>query len=834
MRRMPGRNLKARCGTALLTALALTFPLRGQSDSTPPGRLEGSVFTAEAGGGRAFVPGARVHLHPLPAVSAGREVVTDALGRFVFPEVAPGRYSLSADFSGLRSDAVEIAVKSGKTAEVEIELKLPAVKESVTVSAQTEAVDVTQTVSAGVLRESEITNAPNVNERFETLLPLLPGVVRGPDGLINLKGGRASQGGMLLNSANVTDPVTGNTGVNLPIDVVSTVQVFSNPYDPEYGKLSGAVATVDTRVSDFDKFRFRIQNFMPRFRKRDGTIMGIESSTPRLLITGPLKQGRLALTQSFEYRYVRTPVETLPPLQRDTGLESFDSYTQVDLNLSERQSASFTLAFYPQKLAYYGLNSFTPQPATPDLRQRGYFTSFSHRFASTSGALLASQVSFKKFDFDVKAHSDESYQLWVETTTGGFFNRQNRDSGRIEWQEIYTPLAAGLGRHQLKIGFNFVRNAYDGSQDFRTVEVLRLAGRVAERIDFAPARAVAVRQREYTGFLLDKWTVHPRATLDLGLRFDRDSISGGGHLAPRVGLAFTPFRNNRTVVRGGAGLFYDKIPLNLATFLQLPQRTVTRYSADSAAVSTVTYRHDLGAPLDNPRALAWNIEVLQEVRPELLLRVGYSQRNTVHDYFVEPRPPVPGADTGTLLLSNAGRNRYREFEVTVRYRFRSHVVSGSYVRSSAIGDLNDFNQFFGNLPNPLIRPNERSLLPFDAPHRVLLWGEFKAPWKLTFAPVLDVHTGFPLSVVDEERDFVGSRNRAGRFPTFSSMDLQVTKEVRLPVRGRKYKAHAGFKVFNLFNHYNPRDFQSNLASVRHGTFLNSVDRLLRGKFVLEF
>jgi len=66
------------------------------------------------------------------------------------------------------------------------------------------------------------------------------------------------------------------------------------------------------------------------------------------------------------------------------------------------------------------------------------------------------------------------------------------------------------------------------------------------------------------------------------------------------------------------------------------------------------------------------------------------------------------------------------------------------------------------------------------------------------------------------------------------MDLQVTKEVRLPVRGRKYKAHAGFKVFNLFNHYNPRDFQSNLASVRHGTFLNSVDRLLRGKFVLEF
>jgi outer membrane receptor protein involved in Fe transport len=348
------------------------------------------------------------------------------------------------------------------------------------------------------------------------------------------------------------------------------VQVVANPYDPEYGKLSGAVATVDTRVSDFDKFRFRIQNFMPRFRKRDGTIMGIESSTPRLVITGPLKRGRLALTQSFEYRYVRTPVETLPPLHRDTRLESFDSYTQVDLNLSERQSASSTLAFYPHKSRYYGLN-------TRSHRSQRHRTSgkeaISRLFPTARLDVRRAtcvQVSFKKFDFTSKP------TVMIVPTVGGdhdggFFNRQNRDSGRIEWQEIYTPLAAaGLGRHQLKIGFNFVRNAYDGSQDFRTVEVLRLSGRVAERIDFAPARAVAVRQREYTGFLLDKWTVHPRATLDLGLRFDRDSISGGGgHLAPRVGLAFTPFRNNRTVSVEGR-LFYDKIPLTWASSVDTP------------------------------------------------------------------------------------------------------------------------------------------------------------------------------------------------------------------------------------------------------------------------
>ncbi|MGA9244842.1 MAG: hypothetical protein WBW03_23030, partial [Silvibacterium sp.] len=45
------------------------------------------------------------------------------------------------------------------------------------------------------------THPPNVNEHFETLLPLVPGVVRGPDERINLKGASNNQSGALLNSA---------------------------------------------------------------------------------------------------------------------------------------------------------------------------------------------------------------------------------------------------------------------------------------------------------------------------------------------------------------------------------------------------------------------------------------------------------------------------------------------------------------------------------------------------------------------------------------------------------------------------------------------------------
>ncbi len=816
----------------VMLALSLVFSLRGQTLPSRTGSLRGTVFTAEATQERTFVPGVRLRIQSTGAGIAAIYVSTDEIGRFSVVELAPGPYRITVEFAGLGADPLDIVVSPDKVTEVEIELKLASLKEAITVSAQAEAIDVAETASKAVLQQSTLASAPNINERFESLLPLLPGVVRGPDGLINMKGARQSQGGMLLNSANVTDPVNGSLCINLPIVVVSCAQVVANPYDPEYGKLAGAVATVDTRMSDFDKFRFRIQNFMPRMRKRDGTIVGIESSTPRMTVTGPLIRGRVALTQSLEYRYVRTPVETLPPLERDTEVESFDSYTQLDLSLTERQNASITLSFYPQKLNYLGLNTFTPQPATPDLRQRGNFLSFAHRLVSHSGALLASQISFKGFDSNLKPHSHELYRLGVETVTGGFFNRQDRDTDRIEWQETFTPRAfTGWGRHQPKVGFDFVRNAYDGRQTFRPVEVVRASGDLAERIDYTPGTTASIRQREYTGFALDKWTLHPRVTLEAGLRLDRDSVSDEGHVAPRLGFAIAPFGGLQTVIRGGAGYFYDRINLNVPMFLLLPERTVTRYLPEGSVFGTLAYKHRLAGPLDNPRSTAWNVEVQQEVLPDLVVRAGYSQRNTVRDFFLEP---MQEGDTGILLLSNTGRNRYREFQVTARYQIRRHVLNGSYVHSSAIGDLNDFNQFFGNTPNAIIRANERGPLPFDAPHRFLFWGQFEAPWKITLAPVFDIHTGFPYSVVDEERDFIGARNQAGRFPRFVSADLQATKEISIPVGKKTYKAHVGCRIFNLLNHYNPRDLQNNTASARYGAFLNSVDRMVRGKFVLEF
>lgn len=186
-----------------------------------------------------------------------------------------------------------------------------------------------------------------------------------------------------------------------------------------------------------------------------------------------------------------------------------------------------------------------------------------------------------------------------------------------------------------------------------------------------------------------------------------------------------------------------------------------------------------------------------------------------------------------LDLSNRGSDSYREFQVAARYQIARHVLNASYVRSRAFGDLNDFNQFFGNLAQPVVQPDARGRLPFDAPNRFLFWGTFAAPLKLTLVPVYDLHTGFPYSVENEFREYVGPRD-AARFPRFSSFDLQVTRPVTLHLGEKRLHARVGAGIFNLFNHFDPRDVQNNLASARFGEFFNTSWREYRGKFVMEF
>jgi hypothetical protein len=302
------------------------------------------------------------------------------------------------------------------------------------------------------------------------------------------------------------------------------------------------------------------------------------------------------------------------------------------------------------------------------------------------------------------------------------------------------------------------------------------------------------------------------------------------------------------VVRGGVGLFYDKVPLNIRSFGLYPSRTVTRYAVDG--VTVIDSHHFVNVLVDTPpiepldfrqRAggeagfvpenLKWNVQLDQIVTRWLDLRANLTGSRTNHIYIVNPELDFRGRSG--IVLRSAGQATYRAWELTARIRLPGKdQFFVSYVRSRARGDLNDFNSYFGDFGAPVIRQNQYSNLSFDVPNRLLAWGTINLPRRITIAPIFEMRTGFPYSVRDAEQNFVGARNSdQTRFPRFLSLDAEIAKELQVT---KKYGVRLSLRVFNATDHFNPRDVRMNTADPRFGEFFAPYHRFFSGGFDIIF
>jgi hypothetical protein len=796
-----------------LLAAPLSASARQDVPASTTGRVVATITTLE---GTVHMPGVQVELRSAEGRTVVARTTTDGAGQVAFPEVRPGRYVISVSRPGFVSrDSTVFTVSAGQTAQILLDTRLTFVPPDVEVRATTpSATNSVQPVSmSDMLSGTLFETAPLEGDDFRSLLPLLPGVVRDANGRLRIRGGQPTQGALQVSSASLIDPSTGDFDVDLPAQSVESVEVLANPFAAEYGRFSTSITQIRTR-SGTNEWDISTGNLVPRFR---GLFRGVRGFEPRLSVRGPIRKDRIFFAQEMQFRYVATPVKSLPD-EPETDLRSFDTFTRIDGVVSPRHMLGGGLIMFPRELRQVTMNTFRPAATAVDVNQSGWSAGIVDRFAIWSDLVVETTLSLRRFEIDIDTGNVAPMVYAPETQSGGFFNDQQRDVTSFQWvQALSLSRSAWHGEHVFKFGTDVQRSSYTGESISRPVEIRRLDGSLAERIDFGPRSEQSVAGTEIALFAQDRWRVSSRLTFEFGLRVDRDAVIEGLNWSPRAGAAFSVLPEGRGILRGGLGTFVQRTPLNVDAFTAFEPRTVTRFATDGLTLgNAVTLAHRIAGPLRTPEAQVGNIEWDQRFGRRVLLKLAWLARKGSHDVVVTPDPAA-----GALVVSSTGASRYRELESTLRYiGGPRRDLTLSYVWARGTADLNNYDQFYGNFRNPIVRQNEHNLTPTDVRHRLLLRGMIGLPGRWDLSPVLELRSGFPWSAVDEFQDFVGLRNRSGRLPAVRTLDLSLVRPWRLD----KYRFRAGIRVNNLFGDTAQRDIQANVTSPSYGSAFNPVER----------
>jgi hypothetical protein len=809
--------------------------------STPPtGAIRGTITTKQENT-PAGVAGITLTL--TPAEGTPQTAETDDAGKYEFKNLKPGAYTLSINQQGFKPVTKALTVTAGQVTIQDFSVEFETVTEKVEVHGENKPISTENTTPPNqTVTEREITTLPTAQEKVKEIIPIIPGVVRTLDGKLEFRGSDENQSLLLVNSARTADPVTGSFSIPIPSDAVQSFEVYKTPYNAGLGTFSGALTTIETKPP-VDQWNFHIKNPIPFLVGKNGQLSGLGESRIGTDFGGPIIPHKLFFSEVLQYDMKKMTVRGLPYPFDIAKRQGFNSYTTLEAILSPSDVLIVTVNAFPSRTQHIDINALDPYPSSNDFDQKGITVGVANRYQFESGAVLSTVVQYTRFDSNAHGQGLADLQITPNGYQGNFFDRWSRRGKELQLFPSYQfAQIKWHGTHEVHVGVDYDYRSFFGTNVSQPVQLLRLDGSLAEQINFVGHPSQTPSDSSTAGFVQDHWILNNHLSVDLGARFSGETHGWSAAAGPRVGVAYSPNKDSKTVIRAGAGLFYGALPLLAEDFALNPTRVVSMFDNTGLMMigTPVTLTNAFvgrvnplsGAPLPNgpnttPRNLTWNVEVDRELRKDLLLRVGYIDSHTTDLFVINPFI-APGGGGSFEGLTNTGSSHYHEVEATARYTFRDHnEVNVSYIWSRLRGDLNNLSSVLIPFEQPVIRPNVYGILPQDIPNRLVTYGIFSLPWKLTFSPLADVHSGYPYSPIDVFQNYVGTPN-GQRFATFFTLDMKLYKVFRVPFTGlhnrRAHHVRLGIYTLNALNHHNFNAVFNNITSPGFGKFTGFLDR----------
>jgi len=336
-------------------------------------------------------------------------------------------------------------------------------------------------------------------------------------------------------------------------------------------------------------------------------------------------------------------------------------------------------------------------------------------------------------------------------------------------------------------------------------------------------------------FIQDTWKIHPRFTLNIGLRyshylFDGDFVIDNKYnLDPRLGFSWDPIGDGKTVVRGGIGkytnnpmgqvkyfgsIMQDQYQTRIIFFPGWPdawQPNPFYPSFPWADPEVWTYEDGLRCPY----SLQYTLGIQREVMKDLSLSADVAWTPGYRQYWhVNENPIIPG--TGYIhvdptkdnvwVMKSGGKSEYKALYLTLNKRY-SHGwgLEVSYTLSKSMSNVEtEFNQ----PSNYEDRSLDYGPMSNDARHRLAITGIVDLPLGIQLSSIFYYHSAFPYNIVlgyDANLDGLnsdfpaGAHRNSGRGHDSFSLDTRISKFVNF---GSRFNVQLFAEAFNLTNRTN--------------------------------
>jgi Carboxypeptidase regulatory-like domain/TonB dependent receptor len=561
----------------------------------------------------AVIPGARVSARHMET-NVTAETVTNPEGRFRFPYLRVGTYEVKVQVSGFSDSTHILKTTLGAAFDIPVMLSLAGLDASITVNADATPLEAARSNIAGTLPQADIQSLPMNGRNFLDLALLIPGASPTnigstqlfaetsavPGQGISIASQRNFSNSFIVDGLSANDDAAGLAGMPYGIDAVEQFQVVTSGGQAELGRALGGYINVVTK-SGTNELHGTVYDFFrdDRFNAANalsGTTLPMDQQQYGGSLGGPVVRNRTFFFSNFERRRLdQTGLVTIlpevvpiinarlaavgyPGLPVSTGIypnpvDSLNALGKVDQHVSgsDHLTARYSL-YHVRSDNSRGAGALNAPTASAGLDNVDHSLGFGNTWTLSPRTVneTRAQVAYSDLKGPPTDQVGPAVSIAGIASFGTLSGSPTRRVNRM--YQLVNTVSHRAGAHALRAGVDFVFNANTityprasrGSYAFSSLANF-LAGNYSGFNQTFGNPVVSQTNPNVGAYAQDEWRVGSGVTLNLGVRYDVQFLepidTDTNNVAPRLGFAWTPSASQNLVVRGSAGMFFDRVPL---------------------------------------------------------------------------------------------------------------------------------------------------------------------------------------------------------------------------------------------------------------------------------